>query len=431
MAGRGVVTGSKQPPAQSGAANPAEVRRRSMMGLNGLNFFMADMFTGFGPFVSVYLTANGWLPGTIGLALSVSTVAAVAAQVPAGLLVDAVPQRRLLAALGIIAVIVSAIVLATFPDRWPVILSQVLLGVAGSLLTPTIAAITLTLSHSKQFGRRLGGNVRYKALGSMLTALSMGYIGTHISTGAVFYVSALFGCVALAFLLMISLEDIRNAPHRTQHPAALHKHVRKAPLARKRELWKDPLLLTLCGCIFMFNLSNAAVLPFAISAVEAAGLKNTDLLVSIALVVSQAMVVVVSPHLGGLAETRGRKLILLAGFVALTLRCVVLAINHGEISLVACQLLDGISAAVIGVMVPLIVSDITHRGGRFNLGLGVVSLAVAGGATVSTTIAGFITQHAGTSVAFICLGVAAAAGSLLVYGVMPETSHLHAPADAA
>ena len=41
------------------------------------------------------------------------------------------------------------------------------------------------------------------------------------------------------------------------------KHARKAPLRRKRELWRDPLLLTFSGCVVMFHLSNAAVLPFA------------------------------------------------------------------------------------------------------------------------------------------------------------------------
>ena len=414
------------PPAAS-AAELAELRRHSIAGLSGLNFFVADMFTGFGPFITVYLTANGWLPTDIGLVLSVATITAVAGQVPAGMLVDAVSQRRLLTALGIAAVIVSALVLAVFPERWPVIGSQVLLGLAGSLLTPSIAAMTLSLSRSDNLGQRLGGNVRYKALGSMLTALLMGYIGTHFSTGSVFYVSALFGAIALAFLLMISGVDIRNAPHRTQHPAALPRHVLKEPLRRKRDIWRDPLLLTLSGCVFMFNLSNAAVLPFAISAIAAAGVKDTDLLVSVALMVSQAVVAIVSPRIGVLAHDRGRKFILLTGFVALTLRCVLLAIWNGALSLVACQILDGISAAAIGVMVPLIVADITHRGGRFNLGIGIVGLAVAGGATVSTTFAGFVTQHFGTRAAFICLGCAAAIGCMLVRVVLPETGHLHAP----
>jgi MFS family permease len=403
------------------------MRRRSVAGLNGLNFFVADMFTGFGPFITVYLTANGWLPTNIGLALSVGTIAAVAGQLPAGLVVDAMPQRRALAAVGIGAVIVSALVLALFPQWWMVVGSQVLQGLAGPLLTQAITAMTLSLSRSEKFAQRLGGNVRYKALGSMLTALLMGYVGTHFRTGAVFYVSAVFGGIALAFLLLISSVDIGNAPHRTQHPAALHKRVRKEPLRHKRELWRDPLLLTLSGCIFMFHLSNAAVLPFAISAIQAAGVKDTDFLVSIALVVSQAVVAIISPRAGVLAQQRGRKFVLLTGFAALALRCVLLAVWNGAVSLVLCQVLDGISAAAIGVMVPLIVADITHSGGRFNLAMGVVGLAVAGGATLSTTATGFVTQHFGTRVAFIGLAIAAAAGYALVRLVLPETAHLHGP----
>jgi MFS family permease len=146
--------------------------------------------------------------------------------------------------------------------------------------------------------------------------------------------------------------------------------------------------------------------------------------VSIALVVSQAVAALISPRLGRLAQARGRKLILLAGFVALALRCVLLAINNGEVAIVACQLLDGISAATIGVMVPLVVADITHRGGRFNLAMGLVGLSMTAGATFSTTIAGFVTEHLGTRIAFLGLAVAAAVGCLLVSFVLPETGHI-------
>ena len=402
-------------------AEAAALRRRSVAGLNGLNFFVADMMTGFGPFITVYLTANNWSPTDIGFALSVGTMAAVAGQVPGGMLVDAVAQRRLITAIGIVAVIASAVILAAAPQYWVVLSSQFLQGIANSLITPAIAAITLTLAHSKNLGNRLGGNVRYKALGSMLTAIFMGYVGNKYGTGTVFYVSAVFGGLALACLSMISGVDIINAPQRTAHPSAIHKSQRKEPMRRKRELWRDPMLLTFSGCVFMFHLSNAAVLPFAVAAIESQGIKNTDLFVSIALVVSQAVVAVIAPYVGGLAEKRGRRLILLAGFSALALRCVLLAVYHGPFGLVAYQVLDGISGAAIGVMVPLIVSDITQRGGRFNFAMGFVGLFMSVGATLSTTIAGFVTQHFGVSTAFIFLAATAGLGCLLVTFALPET----------
>jgi MFS family permease len=415
-----------KPRPSGAAADVAELKRRSVAGLNGLNFFVADMLTGFGPFVTVYLTANGWHPTDIGFALSVGTIAAVGGQVPAGMLVDAVSRRRLVTAVGIVAVVVSALMLGSFPQHWPVVGAEFLLGVAACILTPAIAAMTLTLSRSEKFAERLGGNVRFKALGSMLAALLMGYIGTYIGPGAVFYVSAVFGGFALGCLLMISGVDIRNAPHRTEHPTALPKHARKEPLRRRRELWRDPLLLTFAGCVFMFQLSNAAVLPFAFEAIEKAGIRDTGILVSIALVVSQLVAAVISPRVGAAAQARGRKYILLGGFAALTLRCVVLAIYSGPVTIVLCQVLDGISASAIGVMVPLIVADITHRGGRFNLAMGLMGLAMSAGATFSTTVAGFVTEHLGTRIAFVFLAATAGAGCLLVSLALPETGDKHA-----
>jgi MFS family permease len=414
----GFVADGEQPPTR---AEVAELRRRSILGLNGLNFFYADMMTGFGPFVTVYLAANGWQPTDIGFALSVGTMAAVAGQLPAGMLVDAVHHRRLITGIGVAMVVVSALMLATLPSYVPVLGAQLLQGIANSLITPAVAAITLALSPSKRLGQRLGGNVRWKALGSMVTALFMGFVGTHLGTGAVFYVSALFGGIALGFLSMISGADILAAPQRTTHATTVPKAQRKGPMRRKRELWRDPLLLTFSGCVFMFHLSNAAVLPFATAAMKSQGIRNTDLLAAIALVVSQLVVALAAPRIGLLAQSRGRKLILLAGFVALALRCLALAIENEPYALVACQLLDGISGSVIGVMVPLVVSDITHEGGRFNFAMGFVGLAMAIGATLSTTIAGYLTEFFGTSVAFLCLAAAAAAGCVLVAFALPET----------
>ncbi len=412
-------------PEQAGAADPAELKRRSLLALNGLNFFVADMLTGFGPFVTVYLAANGWKPAQIGVALTIGTVAAIVGQVPAGLLVDAVSQRRLITAVGIMAIIASALVLGSFAGTWTVFGAELLQGVAACLLTPAIAAITLSLSKSGKLAERLGGNVRFKALGSVLAALLMGYVGSHVGPGAVFYISAMFGGVALGCLWMISGVDIANAPHRTKHPTAWPKRARTQPMRRHRELWRDPTLLIFGGCVFLFQLSNAAVLPFAVSAIEAAGLANTDTLVAIALVVSQVVTATISPRLGASAEARGRKLILGIGFAALALRCLILSIDSGRATIIGCQLLDGISASSMGVMVPLIVSDITHRGGRFNLALALVGLAMTAGAALSTLIAGFVTEHFGAHVAFLGLAAAAGLGFALVALALPETGRLH------
>jgi MFS family permease len=87
---------------------------------------------------------------------------------------------------------------------------------------------------------------------------------------------------------------------------------------------------------------------------------------------------------------------------------------------VAVQALDGISAAVLGVTIPLIVADIMRGTGRFNLGLGIVGSAVGIGAAVSTTIAGYVADHFGSSIAFCGLAMIALCGFVPIW-LLPET----------
>ena len=72
-------------------------------------------------------------------------------------------------------------------------------------------------------------------------------------------------------------------------------------------------------------------------------------------------------------------------------------------------------------MVPLMVADITRGTGRFNLGQGIVGTAVGIGASISPTLAGYLTDTFGSSTAFAGLAAIAAAGFAGVWALMPET----------
>jgi MFS family permease len=93
-------------------------------------------------------------------------------------------------------------------------------------------------------------------------------------------------------------------------------------------------------------------------------------------------------------------------------------------ALVAVQLLDGVAAAAMGVMVPLIVADVTRGTGRFNLALGFVGSAVGLGASASTTLAGYLSDHHGSAIAFFGLAAIGAAGLALAFAALPETKEL-------
>src|ERR1700693_6418709 len=60
----------------------------SLRGLDWLNFLLADVQTGVGPFLAIYLAGYGWNEERVGLALTVGGIAGILTQTPAGALVD-------------------------------------------------------------------------------------------------------------------------------------------------------------------------------------------------------------------------------------------------------------------------------------------------------------------------------------------------------
>ncbi|WP_236147186.1 MFS transporter [Scytonema millei] len=71
--------------------------KKSLRSLDRLNFFLADVRDGVGPYLAIYLQASHkWNPANIGIAMSAMGIATVVAQTPAGAVVDRLRQKRLL-----------------------------------------------------------------------------------------------------------------------------------------------------------------------------------------------------------------------------------------------------------------------------------------------------------------------------------------------
>jgi MFS family permease len=183
----------------------------------------------------------------------------------------------------------------------------------------------------------------------------------------------------------------------------------------------DRRLLLFAVCVMLFTLANASLLPLAASALTKRAGGDANLLIAACIVLPQLIVALISPSIGRLAATRGRRWVLLLGFCMLPLRGVLFALIVNPTVVVLIQIFDGIAAASFGVMVPLVTSDIAGRSGHFNLSLGFIGLAIGVGATVSTTLSGWIGDRFGDHAAFVALAAAGAAATLLVWQAMPET----------
>lgn len=376
--------------------------------LDALNALVAGGQTGFGAFIAVHLTAQAWTQGDIGEALAVGTVAAMVSQVPAGALVDRMRSKRLAIAIGAAAIAASALLFAVTAARLPVLLAEVLHGFASCMITPAIAAISLQFTGHARLGERLGRNARFASLGSAAAALALGGIGTWVSGGAVFWATAAMMAAGLAV-----------AVASPSGYAALPVQSERAPRVQLRVLL-DRRLLAFAVCIAGFQLSNAAMLPLVAGAITRAAGSNANLVIAACIVAPQAIVALASPLVGRQAELWGRRPVLVLGFLALPLRGVLLSLGVAPGWVIAVQALDGISAAALGVLMPLVAADLTRRSGGFSSALGMLGLAAGLGATLSTGLAGLIADHFGASSALLALagaGAAAVAGLL----ALPET----------
>ena len=379
--------------------------------LDLINFLQAAVQSGFGPFISVYLTAAHWTQKDIGFALSVGTIALMASQVPAGALIDAMRSRRFALALATVGLLLGAAMMAVAPTLPMVLASQILHSFATSMSVPAIAALSLAVVGRREIGERMGRNARWGSIGNALAAAAMGWIGYTLSYRAVFVLAAVLAVPAIA-----ALRFLPPATPRHEH----HAHrAQRLPLGA---LFRHRGLIVYAGCALFFQLANAAMLPLvAAEMTERSGTRAT-LIIAVAIVVPQVVVAVFSPLIGRLAGVTGRRILLVVGFLALPARALAFAVTATPALVLVLQVLDGVAGAVFGVLTPLIAADISGDSGRFNLALGIIGLAGGIGAAISTTLAGVMSDQWGTAYAFFGLAGAGAAATLTAALAMPETS---------
>ena len=388
--------------------------RRSLLALGAANFFMADVQSGLGPFLGVFLEQRHWSPAEIGIVMTIGGISGMAVTTPLGALVDRTRAKRAIVVAAAIVITLAAIAILMRPDFLVVASAQAMSGIAGAAVGPAIAAITLGLVLQQGFAHQLGRNEACNHAGNVVAAALAGLAGYAFGLGAVFVVLAVTAVLSVAAMLGI---DPREIDHRAARGAG--KKDGGAGVARFAVLLRSKPLLVLGLTLTLFHLGNAAMLPLLGQAVVARGAGNASAFTGATIVIAQATMVPMALLAARLAETRGYWIVFLLALAALPIRGVTASLVTDAWGLVPVQILDGVGAGVLGVAVPGLVARILAGTGHVNAGLGAVMTLQGIGAALSPTVGGIVAEHFGYSAAFLVLAAIAAAALVLWLAARP------------
>jgi MFS family permease len=390
---------------------PRSAADRSIRALGAVNFFLADVRDGLGPFLGVFLIEKGWNTGTIGLVMTAGGLAGMLATTPFGALADATKAKRLVVGICAALTIVASLAILILPSVAIVTASQIATGIAGAAIGPAIAGLTLGLVGQAGLAHQLGRNEAWNHGGNVIAAALAGLFGWLYGLVAVFALMTAMAVLSIASLLFIDPSRIDHAAARGLERSS--EGASEAP-ASFAVLWRCTPLLVLAGTMMLFHLGNGALLPL-LGQQAAAQRASVDPAAYTAATIIIAQLTMIPMALGAsrVAESRGYLPILVAALVALPVRALIAAGWGSVWAVVPVQILDGVGAGLLGVAVPGLVARILRGTGHVNAGLGAVMTVQGVGASLSPAIAGFVAQRLGFPAAYLMLGGFALAGLIL------------------
>ncbi|UFW91968.1 MFS transporter (plasmid) [Bradyrhizobium barranii] len=384
--------------------------------LDWVNFLLANVKDGLGPFLAVYLLASQhWDAGKIGVVMMIAGIATVVARTPLGALVDCIHWKRGMIVMASVTVALGALAMSLFPTLVPVAIAQIAVGIADAAFPPAIAAISLGIVGPKAFTRRVGRNEAFTHAGTASTAVAAGVAGWLFTPSAVLWFIAALAVASIWATLRIDAASIDHALARGAECG------REEQPSDWRSLLQSKPLLSFTAAISLFHFANAAMLPLLGEKLALGNQDTATLFMAACITTAQIAMVPMAILVGRKADSWGRKPIFLAGFAVLPLRGVLYTLTQNPYALVSIQILDGIGAGIFGALFYIVIADLTKGTGRYNLAQGATAAAWGLGAALSNSLAGVIVDAAGYNAAFLFLAAVATAALILFWLAVPET----------
>lgn len=364
--------------------------------LVGVNFFMADVRDGLGPYLAAFLQTHSWGTADIGTAMTLGGLVGMLATIPAGALVDATHFKRTLMVLASICVAVACLLLLWRTDMAAVVMAQIAMPLAGAVIPPAIAGITLGVVGQRRLDHQLGLNEAANHAGNVFAAAASALGAWLWGIGGVLMAQIAMSMGAIAATLSVPAKSIDHQQARGQSDPS-QRNDSFMSLLRKR-----PLLL-FALTMACFHLGNAAMLPMVGLQLGAQG-ASTGLWLSAAIIIAQLTMIPMAILAARVAQRHGYRWVVLVALLVLPVRGVIAAFLPPLWSIIPVQILDGVGAGLLGVATVGVVARIMQGTGHFNAGLAGVLTLQGLGAALSPAVGGYMAEHFGFGAGFLVLG---------------------------
>jgi predicted MFS family arabinose efflux permease len=369
--------------------------------------------------MSIFYTAvRHWNPGQIGVLIACQSLSGICVQSIVGHWIDESHHKRLITAAAGLVVAAGAVGIAVLPNYGVQIAVQLVIGLAVTVFPAATAAFALGMVDEGQLSNRVARNEGFTHGGNVVFAIAAGAIGTLLALQGIFYAAAIFATGMAPSVFFIREAHVNYEAARGGNASENNQEQKRASI---RDLLHDARILTFTAGIVLFYCANAATLPLVGEILTQGKRGGSAWQVAAAVVVAEALMVIVAVICGKLAEKWGRKRLFLIGFAVLALRNGLTIASHNEYYLISLQALDGVAMGIYGVLLTLITADLAKGTGRFNMLQGAVQSSMGIGGMVSNSFFGWIAKAFGFNASFLGLATVAVLGGALWQFRMPET----------
>ncbi len=379
---------------------------RARTSLDALNFVLAGAREGFGPFIAVYLQAQGFNPGATGIIMSLAGVGGLALTTPIGVWVDRSHRKRELLMLAVLVISVGAVTIVASTSITFIGAAQLLIGIGDTALAPLLTAMTLGIVGREAFAHRLSRNEAFNNAGNATRsalAAALGYF---------------FGLQYVAVTIVVSALLSSFVVGRIR-PGAIDHAMARAGEASDEPTWRALLglrgLILLALVVLIYQAASSAMLPFLAEARSAAG-SDPSITTGVMCVVSRGFMIPAALLAPRLARRRGYSGVMTIVLAVVAIRAVLAYFAHTWALVILVEALEGLSVGMALVAIPVLNAEIMVGTGRTSAALGLVLTTFGAGATISPLIGGFVANRFGFGGSFIAYAGVAVLGILVWIG---------------